>query len=71
MKKLMPGQEVVILNAHRDGANMEGILVSRCKDKAYKDQWWVDFGFTKLPVGEERIVHVAEYRARERAKYTS
>ena len=62
------GQEVVVLQAHANGANMNGKVV-RQANGTFHGKWWVDLGDTMLPVEEERIVDAKVFYARERAKH--
>ena len=55
------GQRVVVLRAHYGGSNDEGTVIKKCSQREYKGMWWIDLGYTQLPVEPERLVDSVEY----------
>lgn len=64
-----PGQMVVVLQAHYGGANDYGTIVRKGEGKEYIGKWWVDLGFTQLPVEPERLVDAEQFWKQQRDKY--
>lgn len=64
-------QTVVVLHAQYGGYNECGTIVKKGQGPEYIGKWWVDLGYTHLPVEPERIIDAETFWKIERDKHNA